>query len=239
MKRIALFALFLLTINCLAISQSTKQTRVIVESGEWELIGDLVIPQNESKPPVVLMLNKANGNREVYKKMVGHLADRGIASLRLDLRGHGESTNVEKFEPGKRSPDPLIWDSEYDVQAAIEYLKNNQDVGNDRIAVIGGSYSGEEMAEAGRLNGYVNAYVALSPGSFSDESIDGIDASGVPWLFIVSKFEPHLREITKLVQEKSETVELIVTPGKDHATRLLNDRPELNEMIAVWLSVVL
>jgi hypothetical protein len=39
---------------------------------------------------------------------------------------------------------------------------------------MGASYSGEELAEAGRIIGYVQAYVELSPGSFSDESIDGI-----------------------------------------------------------------
>ena len=82
--------------------------------GDWELIGDLVIPNTEEKPPVVLLLNKANGNREVYRTMANYLSDRGIASLRLDLRGHGESTNVEKFIPGIRRPDPLIWDSEVD-----------------------------------------------------------------------------------------------------------------------------
>lgn len=198
-----------------------------------------MIPNASEKVPVVLMLNKANGNRTVYEELAGHLADRGIASLRLDLRGHGESINVEKFIPYSRSQDPLIWDSEVDVNAAINYLKNHPNLLPEKIGVIGASYSGEEMAEAGRLNGYANAYVALSPGSFSDESIDGIDASGVPWLFVVSKNERHLKEITALVQEKSQEVELVIVPGTEHATRLLPDRPELAEWIAVWLSKVL
>ncbi len=221
-------------------AQSTIQdTRVTVKSGEWELIGDLEIPDTGEDIPVVLMLNKAAGDRTVYKELAGHLKERGIASLRLDLRGHGESINVEAFIPGKQSPDPLIWDSEVDVKAAIDFLIDQPKLDADRIGVIGGSYSGEEMAEAGRLYGYVNAYVELSPGSFSDESIDGIDTSGVPWLFIVSKNEPHLKEITALVQKKSETVELVIVPGYEHATRLLPDRPELAEWIAVWLSKVL
>ncbi len=220
-------------------AQTLQESRVVVRSGEWELVGDLVIPDAPSKIPAVLMLNKANGNRTVYEELAEHLADRDIASLRLDLRGHGESINVEKFVPYKRSPDPLIWDSEVDVNAAIDYLMNHAQLLPGKIGVIGASYSGEEMAEAGRLEGYVNAYVALSPGSFSNESIDGIDASVVPWLFVVSRNEPHLKEITRLVQEKSQEVELVIVPGSEHATRLLPDRPELAEWIAVWLSKVL
>ena len=217
-------------------AQPIQTQRVVIENQGWELVGDLVIPTAEKKVPVVLMLNKANGNREEYKELADHLANRGIASLRLDLRGHGESINIEEFIPGKNRPDPLIWDAEVDVIAATEYLKKIDSLDPERIGLIGGSYSGEEMAEAGRINGYEKAYVELSPGSFSDESIDGIDESGVSWLFIVSRDERYLKEIQALVQEKSETVELIVIPGSEHATRLLNSQPSLAERIAIWLS---
>lgn len=91
---------------------------------------------------------------------------------------------------------PLIWDAEQDVLAAHEYLRRHTLIDADRIAIVGASYSGEEMAEAGRLGKYATAYVALSPGSFGDESIAGIDASRVPWLFIVSRDERFLPEIT-------------------------------------------
>ena len=221
-------------------SQNYSEERIVVKSGDWELIGDLALPESKDPLPVALLLNKANDNRTVYETLAGLLADRGIASLRLDLRGHGESTNIDTFVPYEvEGPSPLIWDAEADVQAAIEYLKKNNAISPSRIAVVGGSYSGEEMAEAGRLNGYAKAYVALSPGSFGDESIAGIDSNGAPWLFVVSKNEPHLKEITEEVQKRSETVELVIVPGKEHATRLLSDRPELSEWIAVWLSKVL
>ncbi|MEP5610861.1 MAG: CocE/NonD family hydrolase [Cyclobacteriaceae bacterium] len=236
-----IFLLILSGLTSSALGQvSFQETRVTVQNGEWELVGDLTLPNSGKNPPVVLMLNKAAGDRTVYAGLARQLALSGIASLRLDLRGHGESINVEKFVPYKsEGPDPLIWDAEADVNAAIDYLKNHSSFSSSKIAVVGASYSGEEMAEAGRMEGYVDAYVALSPGSFSDESIAGIDASDVPWLFIVSRNEPHLKEITAEVQKESESVELIIVPGKEHATRLLPDRPELNEWIAIWLLKVL
>lgn len=212
------------------------EERVVVKSGEWELIGDLRIPKADDPSPVVLLLNKANGNREVYKEMARQLADRGIASLRLDLRGHGESINVDTFVPGEVPRSPLIWDAEADVMAAVEYLKNHPKLDASRIGIVGASYSGEEMAEAGRLTSYVQLYVELSPGSFSDESIAGIDESGVPWLFVVCNNEKYLKEISALVQAKSKTVEFLALPGTEHATRLLEEYEDLAERIAFWIS---
>ena len=133
---------------------STTQ-QVTVMSDGWELIGDLQLPEKEGRLPVVLMLNKADGNRHVYQEMANHLADRGIASLRLDMRGHGDSINLDQFVPDKSDEAArqiMIWDSEADVIAAHEFLKAHARFDADRVAVIGGSYSGEEMAEAGRID---------------------------------------------------------------------------------------
>ena len=229
-----------LLFSCSYISYSQTsnfaESEVEVTNEGWKLIGDLTLPNSNGPFPAVLMLNKAAGDRHVYKDLALHLAKRGIASLRLDLRGHGSSTNLGKFIPGKNRPDPLIWDSEQDVIAALKYLKEHAKVDSTKLGSIGGSYSGEEMAEAGRLSGYVQAYVELSPGSFSDESISGIDSSGVPWLFIVSRNERYLTEITQLVRENSKEVELLVIPGPHHATRILENYNGMAERIAVWFA---
>ena len=168
-----------------------------------------------------------------------HLAKRGIASLRLDLRGHGGSINQGKFIPGKNKPDPLIWNAEKDVIAAFKYLKADPNIDSAKLGAVGGSYSGEEMAEAGRISGYVQAYVELSPGSFSDESIDGIDTSGASWLYIASRNERHLTEVTQLVWEKSQKVEFLIIPGPHHATRILENVDGMAERIAIWLALKL
>ena len=129
----------------------------------------------------------------------------------------------------------MIWDAESSVAAAIEFLNSHDRIKAGRIAIVGASYSGEEMAEAGRLNGYAEVYVALSPGSFSDESINGIDGSGVPWLFVTSRDERFLQEIRAAVTGRSQTVEQIIVPGTGHASNLLDEHPGLPERIAVWL----
>lgn len=219
--------------------QSDPAARVTVKSEGWELVGDLQTPKASGKVPGVLLLNKAAGDRHVYKALAGYLADRGIASLRLDLRGHGESTNLGRFIPDQatdKDRETMIWSAEADVVAAHRFLKSHPRIDARRIGVVGGSYSGEEMAEAGRLVGYAQAYVALSPGSFSEESIAAMDPSGIPWLFIVSRHERHLTEIAAAVQSRTKDVEIVYIPGEQHATRILEARPDVAERIAVWLA---
>lgn len=212
-----------------------KEQRVEVNSFGWNLIGDFLYPSNTDSLPVVLMLNKAAGNRHVYKDLAKELQKRGIASLRVDLRGHGESINLGKFIPGKVPRDPIIWDAELDVISLHKYLKSHDLTGNGKIAIIGASYSGEEMAEAGRIFGYADAYIALSPGSFSSESILNIDTSGVPWFFISANEERFLKEITREVREKSKSVEVLIVPGNNHASELIVDNLNLTERIVTWL----
>jgi hypothetical protein len=93
------------------------------------------------------------------------------------------------------------------------------------------------MAEAGRVYGYAQGYVALSPGSFSDESIDAIDASGVPWLLVTAKDDRFLREIAVSVRERSAAVEIVELPGGLHATDIIAERADVAQRIAVWLAV--
>lgn len=223
-----------------ALAESSE--RVVVHSDGWELIGDLQLPETSGVVPAVLLLNKAAGDRHVYQELAGHLAERGIASLRLDLRGHGDSTNLDRFVPEESDAEAreiMIWNSEADVIAAHEYLKSQQRIDPDRIAIVGASYSGEEMAEAGRLAGFAQAYVALSPGSFSAESIAAMDESAVPWLFVVSRHERHLTEIAANVQSTTRLVEIVYIPGDAHATRILESRHDVAERIAVWLASML
>jgi hypothetical protein len=75
----------------------------------------------------------------------------------------------------------------------------------------------------------------LSPGSFSEASINGIDSSGVPWLFVVSRDERFMSEITASLREISTTAELLEISGRKHATDIIEDRPDVAELIAVWL----
>jgi dienelactone hydrolase len=216
---------------------SAKEKRVVIETDGWKIIGDLMIPKSGKKVPVVILLHKANGNRNVYKQMARYLADHKIASLRMDLRGHGESINKGKFGPPFGQSEKmraLIEDSGNDVIAAFDYLSKLKQIDGNRIGVVGASYSGEKMMKAARKDRYARAYVALSPGSFSEESLKSIDGSKASYLFITSAEERFLQGFLKEVRQSSKTAQTMEVSGTKHATDLLDSDPELTEMIAVW-----
>lgn len=237
MHRFLSLLLVLVSINHpIRATDHPARARVVIENGEWKLVGDLTLPDTPGKVPAVLMLNKAAGDRTAYNDLAVNLAERGIASIALDMRGHGESTNVETFVPGPDSNRDLIWDSQVDVIAALAWLRDHPRVATDRLAIVGASYSSEEAAEAGRLQGFEKAYVMLSPGSFGDESIDEIDTSGASWLLVISRNERYLKDITEETRERSRSVEVWELPGTEHASDLLGVHSDLAERIAVWLA---
>jgi dienelactone hydrolase len=213
--------------------------RVLLASRGWRLAGDLVLPDRGSAPVSgVLLLNRAAGDRRVYARLAERLAYHGLASLRLDLRGHGESTNLGRFVPGPEGTE-LIKDSANDVAAALAYLRQHPRIDAAHIGVVGASYSGEAMMQASRVAGPAAAYVGLSPGSLSDESIAAIDRIRVPWLLVVSRDERYLKEVVQALREQSRSAELLELGGTEHATRLLDAHPDLAERLAVWFSVKL
>ena len=218
-----------------AVFAQRHDVRVVIESDGWKLVGDLRVPATKKPVPIVVMLNKANGTRRAYDALAGQLSDRGIASLRIDLRGHGESINKGKFGPPFDAPmQALVDGSDKDVSAAVLYLTSVKGIDATRVGVVGASYTGEEMAVSARTMGFAKAYVALSPGSFSEESIKGIDASGAAWLFIRSADERFLGGMHENIRKASRTARLLEVPGNKHASDILGSDPWLTDMIATW-----
>jgi dipeptidyl aminopeptidase/acylaminoacyl peptidase len=65
------------------------------------------------------------------------------------------------------------------------------------------------------------------------------DISEVPWLFIVARNNRYVVEITQFISEKSKDVELLIIPGSDHATRILENYKSIAKRIAIWFTTKL
>lgn len=224
---------FLVAMASDAASQVGSRT-IVISNGGWNLVADVVIPRAAGGIPAVILLNKANGNRHAYKKLAEYLAAHGIASVRVDLRGHGDSINRGKFVPFQENSDEIMLGADTDIWAVAQHVQKMKSIDPLRIGIVGASYSGEEMALAARKHGYNRAYVALSPGSFSDESLEAIDGSKSYWLFVRSVEERSMRTFVERLHEKSKTSQMIEVPGTKHATDIIESNPEIAEMIAVW-----
>lgn len=215
------------------------EERVVLDSGPWRIVGDLVIPARRPAPAVIL-LNKANGDRGAYAGLARALADRGVASLRVDLRGHGESINAGRFVPGTTDP-AILEGSDADIAVAHRHLEGRPEIDARRLGWVGASYSAEEMMIAARRDGYGRAYVALSPGSFSDASFAAVAPSGARWLFVRSDDERFVREwLDDKARAASPAAEVwVIAAGKAHATDVLAADPPTVTRLAEWIAAAL
>jgi dienelactone hydrolase len=181
---------------------------------------------------VVILLNRAAGDRRPYAPLAEHLARHRIASLRLDLRAHGESTNLGTFDPAAGAA--ILAHTDHDVSAAQRFLAADKRFDPGHVGFVGASYSGEAMMQAAKVTGYGAAYVGLSPGSLSDESIAAIDRERLPWLLVVSRHERHLKEVAQALRDGSRLAQFLELDGTEHGTGILTAHPGLDEILAVW-----
>jgi len=229
-------------------SARAADLRVEIDSEGWTLVGDLTTPESTPPNAFALLLHKAAGDRTAYVAMAEALATRGIASLRIDLRGHGESNNLGAFDPQisryMDDTDPavvenfsLIRAGNRDIVSIMQWLDKQPRLTSLPLIIVGSSYTGEEMAEAATETKFADIYVALAPGSFSAESIAAIDSSEVPWLFVRAEVElPFFPELFAAIREGSETAEIWVLPGEGHATDLFDHNPNLHWQLIDWIT---
>ncbi|WP_276378627.1 alpha/beta fold hydrolase [Flavobacterium sp. H4147] len=145
MKKILLFlsVLFLTSIYAQNAKQDTfKETNVTLKINVDKLFGTLTVPDNVKKCPVALLIagsgpTDRNGNNPMMKnnslKMLAEaLAQNGIASLRYDKRGIGES------KPAATAESSLVFENyTEDAKSWINFLK--QDKRFTQLIIIGHS----------------------------------------------------------------------------------------------------
>jgi len=109
------------------------------EQANVTLAGTLTLPSKEGHYPAVVLISGSgpqNRNSEFaghrpFLVLADHLTRNGIAVLRYDDRGFGQSTG--NFGTG------TSLDFSYDVESAVEYLKTRKEIKKDKIGLIGHS----------------------------------------------------------------------------------------------------
>lgn len=202
----------------------------------WALKGELIVPKRSERAPAVLLLHGAAKTKARYAGLARELAARGIASLRLDLRAHGESTNKGTFQQPWADHRHLLDGTERDIVAALEVIAADQRIDPGRIGTVSASYSGEFAAKASAVSTIGKAHVSLAPGSFSDESILAIDPSGEPWFFVRAEDEfDFFDDIFDFIDQNS-AAETLTLPGDAHADALLQAHPSLVRILGSWFA---
>ncbi|RLF14001.1 MAG: alpha/beta hydrolase [Thermoprotei archaeon] len=134
----------------------------VFESHGYSLSAYLHIPQTERIPPIVILFHGFTGNKiesgRLYVDLSRELCKEGVAVMRFDYRGHGDSPlNFEDFR--------IKWafeDAEEAIKHVVESLRARVDV--SRIGIVGLSLGGAVAIRVATLfKNHIKAMVLLSP----------------------------------------------------------------------------
>jgi pimeloyl-ACP methyl ester carboxylesterase len=131
-----------------------------------KLVGTLELPEGAAKPAVILLLHGFKGSRNelqipslkegIYARAADAWAAKGLASLRIDFRGGGDSDG--SFE------DTTISGQVKDALAALEFLHTEKSIDPTKMALVGWSQGGAVAAiVAGRAKRPLRAVALWNP----------------------------------------------------------------------------
>lgn len=137
---------------------------VVFAAGDgWELHGLLHGPaggHGVGAPwPAAVMVPGSRHERDAWTATASALAERGVASLRIDIRGRGSNRGAMAYArmgPGSRR------DVSLDVTAAIDHLRRCDEVDADRLGVVV-EQDTDVAATMAAVDGSVQAIVLISP----------------------------------------------------------------------------
>jgi dipeptidyl aminopeptidase/acylaminoacyl peptidase len=123
---------------------------IYFSSVDIKLHGIIYLPKGEGRFPGVVMCHGMASDHRSMRPSAQQLARRGIATLALDLRGHGKSNGTLDGNIGQ------------DVVAAYNILKNHTKVDSQRIGLVGHSMGALASLYAATVVNKVQAVVLLS-----------------------------------------------------------------------------
>ncbi len=132
---------------------SVSESDISFTNGDQTIIGTLAMPEGEGSFPVALLLHGFTGMRHelpvigtedtMFSRAARWLGERGVASLRIDFRGSGDSDGAWE--------DTTFSGQIADASAALDYLEMLEGVDSENISILGLSQGGlVGAATAGR-----------------------------------------------------------------------------------------
>ncbi|NRA91913.1 MAG: alpha/beta fold hydrolase, partial [Psychroserpens sp.] len=222
-----------------------KENKInLTTSDGLNLVAIYELPKSEKKVPVVIFIHQGTSSKEEWYilKLWDNLIRNGYAILAFDLRIHGESDKDEGgyanlFRNPNRAP--------LDLEAAIKFLKTDERIDTDKIAVIGSSVGANLALIATTDESYgVKTAISISPNAEAVQNLYGKKEAIIPNnVFLISSDKDRNGVRKKWAQDlydrSTGEKKIEITEGKDHGSHILSKNPYLNEMILNWLEKML
>lgn len=200
--------------------------------------GTLTIPSSGPKRhPVVILAPQFHQTRDSFAALAERLNARGIATLALDLRGHGESTDkggatVAVTDDFAASAKAVGFDKiPADLAQAAAWVRKQRGIDGRRVGLAGASIGAFSVLMAARQV-RPQAVLALSPAgneAFGDKALDAMKASvarggGAELVFAAADDKAAADNATALAAMPG--VSVLKFEGKDHGAAFLKDHAE-------------
>ena len=184
----------------------TLDVRIPHQNGHV-LAGELMLPDGVTRPPVVVFITGSGPqdrdeslmNHQPFLVIADHLARNGIASLRCDDRGVGDSTG--DFSQA------LTTDFATDVTTQVEWLSTRQEIDSSAIGLVGHSEGGL-IAPIAAVSDRRIAFIVLMAGT-------GVDGGEI--------LSSQTRRICELQGYSEETLVPIMAAHRVLMTLVRND----------------
>lgn len=158
------------------ISRNPTDTDVTIPALGFNLAGTITVPPQVAgrlrHPAIILIAGSGRVDRDarvagipIFTQLAGALAERGFLVVRYDKRGVGQS--------GGRDESATIQDFADDVLSVVKWLRNRDDVDDQRIALAGHSEGGAvAMIAASKESDDIDAVVLVAaPGTRGAELV--------------------------------------------------------------------
>jgi len=242
--KLVLILLSLLTLTaCNPPSMSNASTISLTTVDNVSIVGSWSLPEGAKR--AVLLLHMMPATRESWDGLAAALNEAGMATLALDLRGHGAST-TKILASGEKElldyrdfPDERHQKSRLDIDAALNFLKSHG-FDEEHISLAGASIGANLALDAMQRYCCLPRGVLLSPGLDYRgvtvlHALKGLRNDQKIWS-IAARGDSYSAQTTEELQKADHgRVTITIFEGSEHGTSLFAPHPELMEQIVDYL----
>ncbi|MDL1949599.1 hypothetical protein FBQ97_07275 [Acidobacteria bacterium ACD] len=185
--------------------------------------------------PAVLLLHDFSRERREWADLLPAWAEKGLAALAIDLRGHGESTRRAVGGSVKLVPRLLSDPNGFprDVEAACAWLRARA----PRVGVVGLS-AGGNLAVLAAARGWADAAVAVSANAEKLADLSGGTLPEPRSTLLVAAVEDPGREASARALDAAgrEPKRLVLVPGAAHNLAVFEQHPDTRAAALDWIA---
>ena len=182
--------------------------------------------------PAVILVHMLTRTREDWARTAEQLSEAGLATLAIDLRGHGASGAAAAAEDGDMNA------SVRDIVSARAFLTSRPDLCSGRIGIAGAQVGANLAILVAASDPAIRSIALLSPGSEyrnlrPEAAMKKYNER--PALLLASAEDAYAsRSARGLSTMGTGTRDFRLLNGAGHGTVMLARRPDLNDVLVDW-----